>query len=734
MSEQTSRRDVDFVSRLAVAFLVALVVGCAIEIWRTWPSQSPGLALTAVLLLQIAALTALWAVPVAALATAVLALARRATTTGRDLSWLVLVPPGAFAWVTISQLLYRWGARAFMRQDLASAVVPVVQLAVLVALVWAGHLLHRVTHRWLGRIWPQVALLIFTALSVAFLAAHVARFPAITQDAMFPVLAQLACTILIAIPGAALPDRWPALRRGWRSALGAAAVIAVLFVMVQSGSRLAPLSSLVAASALQQRGLAAARVVGLTRGIGDADGDDFSRYFGGDCDDASASIHPLAKDIAGDGIDQDCFEGDESPDALARDAAERSARRGPVQQRARNVLFITVDALRADAVGFGGATYPTTPTLDALAARGAVFSRAYTAAPMTRRAFPSLLAGQYPSNIHWLDLQTNYQYPYTVSAEDDVYMAEAAAQAGLKTACVLAFSYGKLGHFDQGFQTNIVHPASEFPRETNADMIVNEALRLLQRWRDDPAHPRFFLWLHFYEAHHPYERHPGIELGDSEKERYLAEVRWIDDQLARLFDGLTHLGLADDTAIVFTADHGEEFGEHGGTWHGDLYPEDLHVPLMVHVPGGAHRTIDAPVSLIDVAPTILDLLGVAVPAEYDGESLLPLIDGQTPPADRPVFAELFPDVRVPRRLVTLIERDWQLIVDFQLGVRELFDLRKDPAGLHNALIEAPGEARRLEQILRRHLARRVGPLQVSKAPNLPKTPQTPQAPQAELPE
>ncbi len=711
MPEQTSRRDVAYVSRLAAALLVALAVGCAIELWRTWPAQAPGLALAAALLLQITALTALWAVPVAMVAATVLAIARRAMAAARDLSWLLLIPPGAFAWVTLSQLLYSWGTSAFVRQDLAGAVVPVVQLAALAALVGASYLVHRATRRWLARMSQRLVLVVFAALSVVLAAAHLARFSAVTQDPMFPVLVQLACAGLCAVAGAALPERWPAFRRGWPAALGAAAVIAALFVAMLFGGSLAPLSYPVAASALQQRGLAAARLVGLTRGIGDADGDAFSRFFGGDCDDADASIHPLAKDVPGDGVDQDCFEGAVSLDTVARDAAERSARPGPAQQRARNVLFITVDALRADAVGFGGATHPTTPALDALAARATVFSRAYTAAPMTRRAFPSLLGGRYPSNIRWRDLQT--KYPYTVSGQDDVYLAEAAGKAGLATACVLAFSYAKLGHFDQGFQVNKVHSASISPRETNADLIVDDALLQLETWRADPKQPRFFLWLHFYEAHYPYERHDGIDFGDSEQERYLGEVRWIDDQLARLLAGLTTFGLADDTAIVFTADHGEEFGERGGKWHGDLYLEDLHVPLLVYAPGGAPRRIDVPVSTIDVAPTALDLLGVAAPAEYDGETLLPLIDGKTPPADRVVFAELFPDVKVPRRIVTLIERDWQLIVDFQLGVRELFDLRADPAGLHNALIQAPAEALRLEQTLRRHMARRVGPLRVT---------------------
>jgi arylsulfatase A-like enzyme len=709
MSEQAPVR---YVARLAAALLVALTVGCVIELWQTWPEQSPGLAFTAVLLLQIVALTALWAIPVAAAAAAALVMARRVMAGDRDLSWLLVIPPGAFACITVGQVLYVWGTRAFVRQDLAGAVVPVLQLAVVAMIAGACYLVHRAARGWLGRMSPRLVLIVFVVASVALAGAHLARFSAVTKDPMFPVLLQILGTGLVAIAGASLPDRWSAFRRVWPAVLGAAAVLALL-AATSVIARFAPFSYPMTVSALQQRGLAAARAIALTPGIGDSDRDGFSAVLGGDCNDHDAAIHPLAKDVPGDGIDQDCFEGDESKPAIAADAAERKARRGLVRQRVRNLVFITVDALRADAVGFGGQAHPTTPALDALAARSAVFSRMYTAAPMTRRAFPSLLAGRYPSNVHWLDLQTSYIY--TVSAPENVFMAEALSQAGLKTASVLAFGYAQRGRFDQGFQSNTVHPASQFPRETNANRVVDDAIRRLKSWGQDPETPRFFLWLHFYEAHYPYERHKGIDFGDSEHQRYLGEVRWIDDQLARLFAELTALGLADDTAIVFTADHGEEFGEHGGTWHGDLYPEDLHVPLLVHVPGGAPRAIDAPVSLVDIAPTILDLLGVPVPAGWDGDSLVPFIEGETPPADRFAFAEVFPDVKVPRRLVTLIERDWQLIVDFQLGVRELFDLRKDPGGLHNALIDAPAEAQRLEQRLRRHLARRVGPLRVSKA-------------------
>jgi arylsulfatase A-like enzyme len=220
--------------------------------------------------------------------------------------------------------------------------------------------------------------------------------------------------------------------------------------------------------------------------------------------------------------------------------------------------------------------------------------------------------------------------------------------------------------------------------------------------------------VHFYEAHFPYVRHKQFQFGKSKGDRYLAEVRYIDEQIARLLDRLNQLDLARDTAIVFTSDHGEEFGEHGGVTHGDLYPEDLQVPLFIHVPGASPRRVDHPARLIDVAPTISEILGLPIPDQFDGESVLRQVEGE-PMVARPVFAELIPDRKVPRRVVSLMSGGWQLIVDFGLGARELYHLDRDPTAQRNLLIAEPEQARTLETELRRHMALWVGPLRVTRA-------------------
>ena len=618
---------------------------------------------------------------------------------------MVWIPVVGFLQITAGTALLTWSNGAFVRQDLAAAVMPVALLivfAVIAGAAWGAHLLLR------GRIerLPRWAILA-SAIGGAVLAAiiHLVRFPAVLDDPLIPALLQVAVVLGV---GLGMPVVRPRAMRIAALALGAAWVgLLVLLVFV---GRIAPLSYPVAAAAIDQRGMMAARVAPLLVRLGDGDGDGFGRWFGGlDCDDGDAAVNPLAGDTPGDGVDSDCFEGDLGAAALAADRASR-APRTPPRARADNVLLITVDALRADALGpraHGTKKRSATPNVDRLAARSAVFEDAWTQAPMTRRAFPALLAGRYPANIHWLDLQT--KYPYPVSHEDNVYLAEVVRDAGIHTAFSIPFNYAENSRFDQGFQDRAVHPASKFKDDVCAPAVVDDAIKQLR-----PGAPRFFLWVHFYEAHHPYVVHQGLDFGGEPHERYLSEVAFIDREVGRLLDALRAAGLADRTAVIFTGDHGEEFGEHGGEAHGDLYPEDLRVPLVVHVPGAAPRRVTTPARVIDVAPTVLDALGLPAPESFDGASLLPEVDGAAPPA-RTIYAELIPDRNVPRRMVTLVEGGWQLIVDFARGSRSLYDLAHDPTAQHNLLVEAPARARELELALRRHLALRVGPLRVSRA-------------------
>lgn len=711
--------------RFGLALLAMTLAAAGSECLRAWPDESPGGPFAWLLLAQVLVLSAMWCAPVGLLMVAAAAARNRwwprETSTGdgkqetgnSNWKWAVWVGPGGFAMVTAGAGLLGWSQRAFVRQDLAAAVMPVALLAAFAAIAAATVVAHRALAGRIARLPRRAIPAIAAGGALVAGVVHLARFPAVLDDPLIPTLIQVAVVIAI---GAALFAKVRALPRrpGWIGIGAFAGAWLALFAVLLWGGRIAPLSYPVAAAALEQRGLAAARVAPLLGRLGDRDGDGFGRWFGGlDCDDGDPAVNPLAWDRPGDGIDQDCFEGDLAPSAVAADRAERLRGRRPPTRRAESVLLVTVDALRADAVGFAGAKKPTSPNLDRLARRSAVFAAAWSPAPMTRKAFPALLSGRYPSNVHWLDLETSYPYP--VSHEDNLYLAEVLQGAGLATAMAVPFNYAVNSRFDQGFAEKQVRPASRYKDEICGNLVVDDAIRFLERWAAAASPPRFFLWVHFYEAHYPYARHAEYRFGDQPRDRYLAEVRYIDGQIGRLLERLGELGLADTTAIVFTGDHGEEFGEHGGETHGDLYPEDLRVPLLVHLPGGAPaRRIAGEVRLVDVAPTITDLLGVAAPPQFDGESLVPQVDG-APLPDRPIFAELIPDKKVPRRVVSITSGGWQLIVDFALGSRQLFDLGRDPTGQRNRLIEAPERARELEVLLRRTMALRLGPLVVDSA-------------------
>ena len=301
-----------------------------------------------------------------------------------------------------------------------------------------------------------------------------------------------------------------------------------------------------------------------------------------------------------------------------------------IEPAAKNLLLVTIDTLRADHVGTYGNRAVQTPAMDSLAARGAVFQRAYATAPITLTSHASIMTGRYPvghgarHNGIRLDLQTPT-------------LADRLSASGFATAAfVAAFPLDRRFGLIKGFQTY----ADQLPRaadgrpanERPGRLVVDEALA----WLNRQSGQRLFLWVHLFEPHAPYGN-----AGDGRpvEARYSDEVAEADRQLARLLGGLGDK--APSTLVVVTSDHGEAFGEHGEISHSIfVYDTTLRVPLIVAGPGvRAGTRVKQPVSVIDIASTASNLLGAGT-FNSDGLDLSAALAG-TEPHPRTLYAESF---------------------------------------------------------------------------------------------
>ena len=392
-----------------------------------------------------------------------------------------------------------------------------------------------------------------------------------------------------------------------------------------------------------------------------------------------------------------------------------------------NVLLITLDTVRADRMGFLGSTRGLTPSLDALARQAVVFTRAYAQAPITTVSHATILTGTYPP-FHGV---RDFGAPLPANVP---YLPDLFHHAGYRTGAfvgslILDPHAGTAPGFDRGFDVydagfRIRRPGEDryATVERRGDEVVARAIRWLnvattQANPTSPTRPAgptrpgrptpptrasapFFLWVHLFDAHDPYD--PPRDL----KARYAAapydgEIAAVDRLAGRLVQAV-----APETIVVVAADHGEALGDHGEDTHGVfLYDATLHVPLVVRLPDrrGAGARITSRVRLADVAPTLLEAAGVLVPPAMQGESLLPLVS-VTAVQDRPVYAETdYPRQAFGWSSLLSWRTDNFLLV--RAPRRELYDDRADPRATKN-LADARGPAadrleRELEQFIRR---------------------------------
>jgi arylsulfatase A-like enzyme len=409
-----------------------------------------------------------------------------------------------------------------------------------------------------------------------------------------------------------------------------------------------------------------------------------------------------------------------------------------------NIILITVDCLRADHLSSLGYAEKTTPNLDRFAKEGVLFTRAFSFGSCTLTSVAPLLLssptaryylhGSTKAGDAWSD-----RYRETVRMLNGlkISLPRALRMQSYETAAFHSnawlsgyYGFGEgFSHFDDSFTTPGIKKDSKMREKGRAVLIRNRTLyKLLRRidswiyrnaapyeraktinkkvvsWLKMKKPDKFFVWIHYMDTHEPYKppkafrpNMSSIELSNLNSkfmnkvdpsnselkqlmELYDGGIRYVDHEIKHLIDELDEMEILEDTIIIITADHGEEFGEHEGFMHHPtkLYDELTHVPLII-LNSGYRATIDEPVSLIDIAPTIMDLLNLPNAKTFQGKSLIPVINGKE--SYGIVSEGLDPDGS--KMVVAYRTKRWKCILDEVRNTKELYNLEEDPKESNN---------------------------------------------------
>ena len=361
-------------------------------------------------------------------------------------------------------------------------------------------------------------------------------------------------------------------------------------------------------------------------------------------------------------------------------------------KRQPNVVFITIDTLRADHLGCYGYKQIRTPNIDALAAESFRFERAYTPVPVTLPAHTAIFTGTYPTLSGMHDFSGN-----KLSSKQST-LASVLKEQGYITSAVIGSAVldSRFG-LNQGFDFYYDHFDFNRLQESNLEEMErpgNVVADVALDWLAKNSQSKFFLWMHLYDPHYPYR--PPAPYSEEYRDRlYDGEIAFADAQVGRLVAFLKTKSLYRNTLIVLTGDHGESLGEHGEKTHGFfLYNATLHVPVLIHLPSSTSgKAVAELVSLTDLMPTVLQELKVDVPAQVQGRSLLPLLTEKN--AARSLYAETF----LPRlhfnwsELRSVETEKYQFI---EAPKPELYDLAADPGETHNLYGEKKAVAGELQ--------------------------------------
>ncbi len=544
---------------------------------------------------------------------------------------------------------------------------------------------------------------VIVAFGLALVVTSVARNEALTERLGWWVLVfSLAYPVLTALLAFILHQWSPS---GLQSPSARRAVILVgIVALVGTGDVVINMDARAEVKqALLADTLAFHPLVFVTQPLFDADRDGYAGLLGGgDCDDTNPGVHPGARELPRNGLDDDCFAGD-SPGVRIRRArpVEPNAPRLELPSRP-DIVLVTVDTLRADHLGYMGYERETSPILDAFAGQSMRFRWAFAPGCQTKVTMPAVFTGKYFSELqrspgHWPRLH-----------DDNVMLAERLKAANYRTVGVPAHNFFKK-HYNmlQGFEvwddTLIEEHGTKMAFVISGKQVTDRALHWLAEHRARPKRRPLFLWVHYFDPHHVYKDHPEFDFGRRAVDLYDEEIRYTDTQLGRLLQALQPL---DRTYVMLHSDHGEGFGEHGYRYHGQmLYNDQTHVPLLLAGPGLASRWVETPVSLLDIVPTVMELAGKPVKPGMHGVSLLPwaLPD---PPEHPPVFTEMPKDAKHSSRR-SMVWWPYKLQYSITFNQYMLHNLAKDPGEQQDLAGSKPKDFERLQARLRKWMAEEV---------------------------
>jgi choline-sulfatase len=367
-----------------------------------------------------------------------------------------------------------------------------------------------------------------------------------------------------------------------------------------------------------------------------------------------------------------------------------------------NVILLSVDCLRAD-MPWNGYPRPIAPNLTKLASQSTVYTDAYSVSSYTAQSVAAILSGRYASTLYRSGVF------FTSFPKANLFFPEVLDQNKIRSVGWFSHMYfGRGKGLDQGFNVWELVPGITFDAQTDNHVTSPKMLELGLKILGDPenAKQQFFAWAHFGDPHDVYVKHAEApDFGNKSRDKYDSEVWFTDLHIGKLLDWARLQPFWSRTAVIITGDHGEAFGEHGQYRHAfEIWDNLVRVPLVIYVPASHPQRITERRSHIDLAPTIMELMGQPPLQQFLGKSLVPELRGIAKPESRePIVLELTEDSNNPQRRA-IISGHYKLTVRGRGAAYFLYDLSNDPGETKNVAGEQPAALAEMKALYEKSFA------------------------------